>query len=75
MALSGTHFRSFSVWADLPARAKTELIPTCVYWSDKNFVKVEIGVGKKKSVNDKRDDLIKKDGEKSIRRAMKGGFD
>lgn len=52
-----------------------ELIPTCVYWSDKNFVKVEIGVGKKKSVNDKRDDLIKKDGEKSIRRAMKGGFD
>ena len=53
----------------------TELIPTCLYWSDKNFVKVEIGVGKKKSVNDKRDDMIKKDGERSIRRVMKGGYD
>ena len=52
-----------------------ELIPTCLYWSDKNFVKVEIGVGKKKSINDKRDDMIKKDGERSIRRVMKGGYD
>ena len=52
-----------------------ELIPTELYWSDKNFVKVEIGVGKKKTINDKRDDMIKKDGQASIRRVMKGGFD
>jgi SsrA-binding protein len=51
------------------------LIPTELYWSDKNFVKVEIGVGKKKTINDKRDDMIKKDGQASIRRVMKGGFD
>ena len=52
-----------------------EIIPTQLYWSDKNFVKVEVGVGKKKTVNDKRNDMIKKDGEKSIRRVMKGGYD
>ena len=48
-----------------------EIIPTQLYWSEKNFVKVEIGIGKKKTVNDKRNDLIKKDAERSIRRAMK----
>lgn len=52
-----------------------EIIPTQLYWSDKNFVKVEIGIGKKKTVNDKRNDLIKKDGEKLIRRVMKGGYE
>ena len=52
-----------------------ELIPTELYWSDKNFVKVEIGVGKKKSINDKRDGMIKRDGERSIRRVMKGNYD
>ncbi len=52
-----------------------EIIPTQLYWSEKNFVKVEIGVGKKKSVNDKRNELIKKEGQRSIRRVMKGGFE
>lgn len=52
-----------------------ELIPKRIYWSEKNFVKVEIGVGKKKSTQDKRDDIIKKDGDRQVRRIMKGGYD
>eukprot|EP01038_Epipyxis_sp_PR26KG_P006953 gene6953-9509_t len=48
-----------------------ELIPLQMYFSDKNYVKVELGIGKKKSLIDKRDDLIKKDGEREVRRVMK----
>ena len=48
-----------------------EVIPIRMYFSEKNFVKVELGIGKKKSTIDKRDDLIKKDGERDIRRVMK----
>jgi tmRNA-binding protein len=36
---------------------------------------VELGVGVKKSLNDKRDDVMKRDGEREIRRTMKGGWD
>ena len=51
-----------------------EMIPLKMVFSDKNFVKVEIGVGKQKSVIDKRDDIKKKEGQKDIRRAMKGVY-
>ena len=31
--------------------------------------------GKKKSTQDKRDEMIKKDGDRQVRRIMKGGYD
>ena len=46
-----------------------------MYFNEKNFVKVELGVGIKKTLIDKRDDIIKRDGEREIRRSMKGGYD
>lgn len=52
-----------------------EIIPIRMYFNEKNFVKIEIGIGTKKSLNDKRDDIIKRDGEREIRRVMKGGYD
>ena len=32
-------------------------------------------MGKKKSLSDKRDDMVKRDGEREMRRVMKGGYD
>jgi len=52
-----------------------EIIPIRMYFNEKNFVKLELGVGSKKSLNDKRDDIIKRDGEREVRRVMKGGYD
>lgn len=56
-----------------------EIIPIRVFFSEKNFVKVELGVGKQKSLVDKRDDLIQKEGDREIKRVMKsssrGGWD
>lgn len=52
-----------------------ELVPTRIYFNEKNFVKVEIGVGTKKNLNDKRDDIMKREGEREVRRVMKGGYD
>jgi len=49
-----------------------EIIPIRMYFSEKNFVKIELGVGTKKSLQDKRDDVMKRDGEREIRRVMKG---
>tara|TARA_B110000090_G_C13344822_1_gene432560 strand:+ start:543 stop:701 length:159 start_codon:yes stop_codon:yes gene_type:complete len=51
-----------------------EIIPTRLYWNE-HLLKLEIGVGKKKSVNDKRDDIQNRDGERQVRRIMKGGYD
>ena len=48
-----------------------EVVPIKMYFSDKNFVKVELGIGKQKSVIDKRQDMQKKDANRDIRRAMK----
>lgn len=50
-----------------------ELIPLSIYFSEKNYVKVELGVGVKKTMGDKRDGEIKKEGERDIRRTMKSG--
>ena len=51
------------------------IVPLRMFFNENNFVKLEIGVGPAKTANDKRDDMIKKDGEREIRRVMKGGFD
>ena len=34
-----------------------EIIPIRIYFNDKNMIKVELGVGKKKSLGDKRDTI------------------
>lgn len=50
-----------------------EIIPIRMFFSEKNFVKIELGVGIKKTMGDKRDGEMKKEGERDIRRTMKGG--
>ena len=55
-----------------------EIIPIKIYFSDKSFVKVELGIGKQKNLVDKRDDIIKKEGDREIKRVMKSssrGYD
>jgi len=51
-----------------------DIVPLRMVFSDKNYVKVHLGAGKQKSVMDKRDDIKKKEGQKDIRRAMKGDY-
>ena len=46
------------------------LIPLNLYW-DKNHVKVEVGIGKGKKLYDKREDLKRKDAERTIERNLK----
>lgn len=52
-----------------------EIIPLKMFFSEKQFVKIELGVGIKKSVIDKRDTEMKRDGEREVRRIMKGSYD
>jgi SsrA-binding protein len=56
-------------------QSKLYLIPIRMFYNDKNFVKVEIGLGKVKNLSDKRDTIMKREGEREIRRVMKGGYD
>lgn len=46
------------------------LVPTKIYFS-KNFVKLELGIGRGKKLYDKREDIKKKDAERKIERYMK----
>ena len=46
------------------------LVPISLYF-DRNFVKVELGIGKGKKLFDKRQDIAKKDAEMKIKRALK----
>ena len=48
-----------------------ELIPLRMYINDKQLIKVELGVGKKMSQQDKRQDIIRNEDNRDIRRAMK----
>mmetsp|Transcript_18195 Transcript_18195/g.17534 ORF Transcript_18195/g.17534 Transcript_18195/m.17534 type:complete len:196 (+) Transcript_18195:80-667(+) len=54
-----------------------EIIPLRMYFIDNQRVKVELGVGMKKTMGDKRDGEMKREGERDIRRTMKGsgGYD
>ena len=45
-----------------------EIIPLQIFYSEKNIVKVELGIGKQKSSVDKREDLMKKEGNREIKR-------
>ena len=49
------------------------LVPICLYFHG-NKVKLEIGIGKGKKLYDKRQDMAKKEAERKIDRALKGGF-
>lgn len=49
------------------------LVPICMYFSG-NKVKLEVGIGKGKKLYDKRQDMAKKEAERKIERALKGGF-
>lgn len=48
------------------------LIPISMYFHG-NRVKLEIGIGKGKKLYDKRQDIAKKDAERKMERALKGG--
>jgi SsrA-binding protein len=47
------------------------LIPLRVFFNEKNFVKVEIGLGKGKKVHDKRESIKEKDVKRELGRAIK----
>ena len=47
------------------------LIPLKVYFSDRGFVKVELGLGKGKRLYDKREDIKRRETDLEMRRMMK----
>lgn len=49
------------------------LIPISLYFK-RNFVKVELGIGRGKKLYDKRREMAKKDAERKIERAMKNSL-
>lgn len=48
------------------------LVPLCLYFNEKNLVKVEIGLAKGKKQHDKREALKEKDWQRQKARAAKG---
>lgn len=49
------------------------LVPISLFF-DRNFVKIELGIGKGKKLYDKRQDIAKKDAEMKIKRALKNNI-
>lgn len=47
------------------------IIPLRAYFSDNNYLKVEIGLARGKKLHDKREDLKKRDNERDMRRDLK----
>jgi SsrA-binding protein len=47
------------------------LIPLRIYFNEKSFVKIEIGLAKGKKLHDKRDTLREKDAEREMKRHLK----
>jgi len=47
------------------------LVPIRIYFNEKNFVKMEIGLAKGKKLHDKRDTIRKKDVDREIKRFLK----
>ncbi len=48
------------------------LVPISLYYKG-SLVKVELGIGKGKKLYDKREDIAKKEAQRRIERALKGG--
>lgn len=47
------------------------IVPLKVFFNDKNFVKVEIGLGRGKKLHDKRDSIKERDTQREIKRYLK----
>ena len=47
------------------------LVPLKVYFNDRGFVKIELGLGKGKKLYDKREDIKRRENDLSLRRMMK----
>ncbi|MFI5129028.1 MAG: SsrA-binding protein SmpB [Chitinophagales bacterium] len=47
------------------------LIPLRIYFNEKGFVKIEIGLAKGKKLHDKRDTIRQKDAEREMKRSLK----
>ncbi|MBC6489386.1 SsrA-binding protein SmpB [Flavihumibacter stibioxidans] len=47
------------------------LVPLRIFFTDKNLVKIEIGLGKGKKVHDKRESIKKREVERDIKRYLK----
>jgi SsrA-binding protein len=47
------------------------LVPLKIFFNEKNFAKMEIGLAKGKKVHDKRETLKKKDAEREMKRFLK----
>ena len=47
------------------------LIPLRIFFNEKNFIKVEIGLGKGKKLHDKRETIKKRDVEREMKRFIK----
>ena len=67
------------IFTNITIRRLQEIVPIQIYYNDKDFIKVELGVGKQKSTIDKREDIMKREGDREIKRVMKsssrGGWD
>lgn len=48
------------------------LVPLQVYFTERGFVKIQLGLGKGKKLYDKRQDIKRRESDLSIRRLMKG---
>jgi SsrA-binding protein len=47
------------------------LVPLLMYFNEKGFVKIEIGLAKGKKLHDKRDTIRQKDAEREMKRHLK----
>lgn len=47
------------------------IVPLKIFFNEKNFAKIEIGLGKGKKLHDKRETIKKRDVEKEIKRYLK----
>jgi len=56
----------------LVAQKKLALIPTKLYFNKGGFVKVELALGRGKRLYDKREDIKKRELERSLKRVVKG---
>ncbi len=66
------HKREIFKLAGMVKEKSVSLVPIQLYFEG-NKVKVEIGIGKGKKLYDKRQDMAKKDAQRKIQRALKGG--
>lgn len=67
------HKKEIFKLAGMIKEKSVSLVPICMYFKG-NKVKLEIGIGKGKKLYDKREAIAKRDAQRNIDRALKGGF-